>query len=96
MLIRHSKLFKKFLLFLLFIISFINCTKFSRAEDYKTLEFKASNETLKATDSRLFLKWKKPRHCITDPNILKHRNSNESLELNRKTLKFRKFSKMEN
>ena len=60
------------------------------------LEFKASNETLKATDSRLFLKWKKPRHCITDLNILKHRNSNESLELNCKSLKFRKFSKMEN
>ena len=60
-----------------------------------TLEFKASNETLKATDSRLFLKWKKPRHCITDPNILKHRNSNESLELNRKSQIIRIFSKME-
>jgi hypothetical protein len=60
-----------------------------------TLESKASNETLKATDSRLFLKWKKPRHCITDSNILKHRNSNESLELNRKSQIIRIFSKME-
>ena len=31
---------------------------------------------------------------MTDPNILKYRNSNESLELNRKSLKFRNFSKM--
>ena len=60
-----------------------------------TLEFKASNETLKATYSRLILKWNKPRQCITGPNILKQRNSNESLELNRKSLKFRNCSKME-
>ena len=75
---------------------FSNFSNVKSSKDYKTLEFKASNETLKATDSRLFLKWKKPRHCITESNILKYRNSNESLELNRKSLGFGNFSKMEN
>ena len=81
--------FKNFFYFFYLLFLLLIPRNFPAQSDYKTLEFKASNETLKATDSRLFLKWKKPRHCITGPNILKYRNSNEQLELIRKSLIFR-------